>query len=440
MAHPTSSTTILDRIAASYHLPIDLRLAPAYYALLHACGDPHLHLPPVLHVAGTSGKGSTCAFMRAALEAAGYRVHVYTSPHLVSFHERIRLDGTLITEDALVALLEEVERQCAPGAVSYFEFTTVVALLAFARTPADFVILETGLGGRLDATNIIDKPAATAITRISFDHREYLGKTLTAIAAEKAGIMKPGVPCCIGQQAATEVTQRFARIAAERQTPLLFFGQDWNIQPNGNKGFRYTDRLGSVDLPPPALVGAHQMVNASLALATLRLGVGITLSSAQQAQSMLRVTWPGRLQRLRQGSLVELLPKGWELWLDGGHNDSAGEVLAAQAAQWQGQDGNIPRPLHVIYGMLKTKSPEEFLRPIVPFITTLHGVAIPGESNSLPVADLVTAAQTAGVHDAAPALDLYQAVQKLVQHGVKPGRILICGSLYLVGHVLRQHE
>ena len=435
-----ASAAILDRIAAAYHLPIDLRLAPALFDLLHACGDPHQHLPPVLHVAGTNGKGSTCAFMRAVLEAAGYRVHVYTSPHLVDFHERIRLRGKLIAEDALVALLQEVEGRCAPGTISYFEFTTVAALLAFAREPADFVIIETGLGGRLDATNVIAKPAATAIARISYDHREYLGTTLTAIAAEKAGIMKPGVPCCIGQQMAAEVTQSFARIAAERQTPLLYFGQDWNIQPNGNKGFRYIDRLGSVDLPPPALVGAHQMVNASLALATLRLGAHIPLTAAHQAQGMLRVEWPGRLHRLRQGPLVEVLPKGWEIWLDGGHNDSAGEVLAQQALQWQGQDGTATRPLHIVYGILKTKNPEEFLRPLAPHIDALRGVAIPDQPNTLPVGDAVAAARTVGIRNTAPALDIYQAVQNLTQSSPKAGRILICGSLYLAGYVLRTNN
>jgi dihydrofolate synthase/folylpolyglutamate synthase len=435
-----TSTAILARIVASYHLPIDLRLAPALYNLLHSLDDPHEHLPPVLHVAGTNGKGSTCAFMRATLEAAGYRVHVYTSPHLVSFHERIRLNGKLITETALVALLREVESKCAPGTVSYFEFTTIAAMLAFARTPADFVILETGLGGRLDVTNVVAKPVATAITRISYDHREYLGTTLTAIAGEKAGIMKPGVPCCIGQQMAAEVTQCFARIAAEKETPLLRFGQDWHVTPNGNKGFRYSDRLGALDLPPPALVGAHQVINASLALATLRLGAGVALTSVQQAQGMTKVAWPARLQRLQQGTLVDLLPKGWELWLDGGHNDSAGEVLAQQAAQWQGHDGARPHPLHLIYGMLKSKKPEEFLQPLAPYITALRGVAIPNEVNSLPLADAVAAARKVGIHDTAPAIDLYQAVQNLAQIGAKPGRILICGSLYLAGHVLRQND
>ena len=435
-----TSTTILARIAAAYHLPIDLRLAPALFELLHACGDPHEHLPPVLHVAGTNGKGSTCAFMRALLESTGYRVHVYTSPHLVSFHERIRLNGTLIAEAALVALLQEVESKCAPGTVSYFEFTTVAALLAFARTPADFVILETGLGGRLDATNIVAKPVATAIARISFDHREYLGTTLAEIAAEKAGIMKPGVPCCIGQQMAPEVAQIFSRVAAEKDTPLLYHGRDWHIHPGGSKGFRYTDRLGAVDLPHPALVGAHQIANAALALACLRLGAGIALTQTQQAQGMVKVAWPGRLQLLKQGTLVDLLPKGWEIWLDGGHNDSAGEVLAHQAAQWQGQDGAIPRPLHIIYGMLKTKKPEEFLRPLVPHIAALRSVAIPDEVNSMPITNLVAAARTIGIRDAAPALDLYQAVKNLTQLSAKPGRILICGSLYLVGQVLRQNS
>ena len=437
-AAPTSAA-ILERIAASYPPSPTQTLHPAYFDLLNKLGDPHKHLPPVLHVAGTNGKGSTCAFLRAVLEAAGYRVHVYTSPHLVTFHERIRLGGHLIAEDALTALLLEIERHAAPGAVSHFELATIAAFTAFARQPADYVVLETGLGGRLDATNIVERPLATAITRISFDHGHILGSTLADIAAEKAGIMKPGVPCCIGYQADNRLDRVFARIAAEQQTPLLRFGYDWRVDPAGSKSFRYIDRLGMLDLPLPALIGAHQVANAALALAVLRLGAQLELGRAPCVKGLQTVEWPARLQRLRQGPMVDLLPPGWELWLDGGHNDSAGEVLAQQAGQWRQQDGAAPKPLLVVYGMLNTKQPQEFLQPFAPVIAALRAVAIPDHPNSLPVGEAVAAAQAAGIPDAAPALDVRQAVQNLTQQQAKPARILICGSLYLAGHVLAAH-
>ncbi|MEJ0063403.1 MAG: folylpolyglutamate synthase/dihydrofolate synthase family protein [Alphaproteobacteria bacterium] len=435
-----NSVAMLARLEAEFP-KLDISLRPAYYDLLNALGSPQEHLPPVIHVAGTNGKGSTCAFLRAMLEAAGKRVHVYTSPHLVDFNERIRLAGKLIGENELVAILAEAEAKAkaASGAVSFFELITAAALAAFARTPADFLVMETGLGGRRDSTNVVAKPIATAITRISFDHRDYLGKTLADIAMEKAGIMKEGVPCLIGHQTA-DIEPVFAAEAQKIRAPLLRFGREWRVDPSGSKAFRYADRLGTLELPLPGLLGAHQIANASLALAILRLGAGEKISDHAIADGLQKVEWPARLQRLKSGPLIDLIPKNWELWLDGGHNDSAGEVLAIQAEDWKHRDGARPKPLFIVYGMLNSKNPQEFLAPLASHAAALRAVTIPGEPNSLTLRDAVAAAAAAGIHDPAPALDMRQAVQDLSRQSAAAARLLICGSLHLAGEVLRHHK
>ncbi len=433
MSHATSDS-LLEALAKGFPRVIALSLRPDYLDLLRALGNPQEKLPPVIHVAGTNGKGSTCAFLRAILEAAGKKVHVYTSPHLVHFHERIRLAGELIDENALVALLQEVSAKIKPDTISQFEAITAAAFKAFAETPADFLILETGLGGRYDATNVIGIPLASVITRISYDHREYLGATLKKIAGEKAGIIKSGAPCFIGEQKAAEVLPLFQQEARKQTAPLFAAGQNWRVDPLGNKGFRYNDASGSLDLPMPALLGTHQISNAALAIATLRHTVP-TLPATAYAQGLRSVRWAGRLQQLQQGTLHDLLPTGWELWLDGGHNDSAGEVLAEQAMRWQQQDGIKPRPLFVVYGMLNSKKPQEFLAPLTPHITALRAVTIPNTPNSLTLADALLAAKDCHI-PAAPALDLRQALQDLARSNPQPARILVCGSLYLVGYAL----
>ncbi|WP_448192799.1 bifunctional folylpolyglutamate synthase/dihydrofolate synthase [Azospirillum sp. sgz301742] len=421
------SDPVLKRLTALHPKIIDLSLG-RIHRLLAALGDPHTRLPPVVHVAGTNGKGSTIAFLRAMLEAAGLRVHVYTSPHLVHFHERVRLAGTLITDDHLTALLEECEAANADAPITFFEVTTAAAFLAFARTPADVVLLETGLGGRLDATNVIDRPAVTAITRVSYDHRQFLGDTLSAIAFEKAGILKPGVPAILAPQPDPEAAGALAERAAEVGAPL----HPWCVEPLP-VGFRFESAKRRLELPPPGLTGAHQIVNAGVALACLD-HLPVRVDDAAAARGLANARWPARLQRLSRGPLVEDLPAGWELWLDGGHNDSAGEVLAVQAAAWAAQDG---RPLDLVFGMLASKEPAEFLGPLAPHIRRLRAVAIPGEEASLSAEAAAAAARAVGITDAVPAADTAAALASL--SGAEPGRALICGSLYLAGTVLAEN-
>ena len=425
-----TSLNILERIRTGYGKDIDLTLRPAYRDLLAALGNPQNKLPPVLHVAGTNGKGSTCAFMRAMLEAAGYRVHVYTSPHLVTFHERIRIAGRLIEEKQLVEILHEIENLSTPGSISYFEATTAAALVAFTRTQADFTILEVGLGGRLDATNIVDRPLATLITRLSYDHRDYLGDSIDGIAREKAGIMRAGVPCFAAAQPDASALQALRDAADKIGAPLSVAGQDWKIAEQKD-GFRFADAARVFELPPPALLGAHQYQNAGLAIAALSV-LKNPLPAPAIAEGLRNVEWLARLQRLTGGALNALLPPDTELWLDGGHNDSAGEVLAAQIARWRDQDGENPKPLYVILGMLTSKVPKEFLAPLAKSIAGL--CAIPVEDPlSFDPAVLADQARALGISEVTDAQDVQRAL------GAVPSgsyRILMAGSLYLAGTAL----
>lgn len=384
----------------------------------------------MIHVAGTNGKGSTLAFLRAMLEAAGLRVHVYTSPHLVWFHERIRVAGALIDDNALTALLEECEAVNGGAPITFFEVTTAAAFLAFARTPADIVLLETGLGGRLDATNVVARPAVTAITRISYDHMQYLGTTLAEIAAEKAGIFKPDVPVVVAPQPEPGVMDTLRDHATAVGAPLRAYGDAWRIDP-GAAGFCFQSTTRTLDLPMPGLLGAHQLFNAGTAIACLD-PLGIPIADTAVRSGVADVTWPARLQRLTIGPLAARLPPGWDLWLDGGHNDSAGEVLAIQAARWR-DDG---RPLLLIVGMLATKQPDAFLRPLAPYVTALRSVALTGEEASQDPAVLAALAQTVGVFDAVPMASPAAALDALVAQHAGPARVLICGSLYLAGAIL----
>lgn len=418
---------VLDRLKGLHPKVIDLSL-DRMHRLLAALGHPERRLPPVVHVAGTNGKGSTVAFLRAMLEAAGYRVHVYTSPHLVRFHERIRLAGRLIDDDRLAALLEECEEANDGAPITFFEVTTAAAFLAFSRVPADVVLLETGLGGRLDATNVVDRPAVTAITRVSYDHRQFLGDTLEAIAGEKAGIFKPDVPAVLAPQPAEEAARTLLSRAAAVGAPV----HDWRVTPTG-AGFRFESAKRRIDLPPPGLAGVHQFTNAGLALACLDL-LPVTVDDDAVRRGLAAVEWPARLQRLTRGPLAASLPPGWDLWLDGGHNDSAGEVLAAQAEAWAREEP--ARPLLLIYGMLATKEPREFVEPLTPFVTAARTVAIPGEEASLPAEDTAVATRACGITDTAPAAGVADALASLTARVKEPARVLICGSLYLAGTVL----
>ncbi len=420
---------ILERLHRLHPKIIDLSL-DRIDRLLAALGGPERRLPPVVHVAGTNGKGSTLAFLRAILESAGYRVHVYTSPHLVRFHERIRLAGALISEDRLAALLETCEAANAGAPITFFEITTAATFLAFSQTPADAVLLETGLGGRLDATNVLERPAVTAITRISVDHTQYLGTTLKEIAGEKAGILKPGVPAVLAPQPAAEAADTLYRRARDVSAPVL----EWRVTAGPGGGFRFESPGRSLDLPAPALLGSHQITNAGVAIACLAGLPTLPVSDDAIRQGLTRASWPGRLQRLTSGPLAQRLPAGWELWLDGGHNDSAGEVLAVQAATWA--NGPSALPLSLVFGMLGTKDPAAFLRPLARHAARLCAVPIPGEAAALSADQAANIAATAGFSDAAPAPSVGAALDALVSAADQPGRILICGSLYLAGHVL----
>lgn len=365
--------------------------------------------------------------MAAMLEAAGFSVHVYTSPHLVRFNERIRVAGREIEDGPLAALLEECEAANAGGPVTFFEITTAAAFLAFARTQADVTILETGLGGRLDATNVIRRPALTAITQIAMDHQHFLGDTLDAIAFEKAGILKAEVPCVLAAQA-----RKAARVIKARAdqvgAPLATEGADWFVMPRP-EGMLFKAGGTGRAFPRPALAGKFQLGNAGVAIAGIdRLG-GFRVSDEAIAQGLLNVRWPARLQRLIKGPLSALLPEGWELWLDGGHNPGAGKALAEHMRRWR------DKPLYLVFGMMTGKDPVGYLEPLAPAVTALRGVTIPGESNAMPAEKTVLAAGYVAI-PAEVAPDVEAAVRDLVTQNSRPGRILICGSLYLAGTVL----
>ncbi|PVA06298.1 bifunctional folylpolyglutamate synthase/dihydrofolate synthase [Thalassorhabdomicrobium marinisediminis] len=419
-----SSDLILERMMALHPKIIDLTL-DRMWRLLGALGNPQDNLPPVIHIAGTNGKGSTLAMIRAGLEAQGKTVHAYTSPHLARFHERIRLAGALISEEALTEALDRCYAANDGEEITYFEITTCAALLVFSETPADYTLLEVGLGGRLDATNVIT-PALSVITPIALDHQQYLGDTLPEIAAEKAGIIKRDVPCIVGpqQDAALEVIED---TAARLGAPLLAHGQHFHVTQEHGR-LVYQDETGLLDLPRPALPGRHQVQNAGTALAALRQ-LGADDAAAEAA--MTDVTWPARMQRLTEGPLVErTLPA--EIWLDGGHNPAAGAAIAATLA-------TLPeRPTHLICGMLNTKDVTGFMEPLAPYAASLYAVSIPDEPNTLPAEDTAQAAQAAGI-DARTADSLQDALNAITAK-TPNARILICGSLYFAGHVLRENR
>ncbi len=411
---------VIERLHGLYPKLIDLSLE-RLEALLAKLGHPERRLPPVIHVAGTNGKGSTCAFLRAIGEQAGLRVHVYTSPHLVHFRERIRLAGELVSDEALSAVIEQVAVVNDGAAITVFEVLVAASFELFARTPAELCILEVGLGGRADATNVIPPPRVCAITSISLDHQDFLGDTLALIAREKAGIMKPGTPVVVGAQP-DEVTRGLLHHAASVGAPVLLRGRDWDVARDG-EGLRFADAAGSVALPPPSLLGGHQLDNAGIAVAAARAS-GLVGDAA--LAGVARAEWPGRLQLLR-GRVAALLPEDWELWLDGAHNEGAGRALAAHLAGWS------DRPLHLVVGMKQAKDAGAFLRPLLPLASSVHAVAEPGQYLALSV-DAVVAA-SGGV--ARPGPTVAEALQAVAAQAGAPGRVLVCGSLYLAGEVLK---
>jgi dihydrofolate synthase/folylpolyglutamate synthase len=420
----TTSDLILQRMMTLHPKVIDLTL-DRMHRLLARLGHPERSLPPVIHVAGTNGKGSTQAMIRAGLEAGGARVHAYTSPHLARFHERIRLAGELIAEDHLTALLDECSAANGADPITFFEITTAAAFLAFARVPADWLLLEVGLGGRLDATNVVDKPRLCVITPVSLDHQQYLGETVGEIAGEKAGILKRGVPCVVGPQEDEGLAVIEAR-AARLGVPLMVRGQHWHCFADRGR-MVFQDESGLLDLPLPNLPGPHQIDNAGAALMALR-HLGADAAACEAA--VTRAFWPARMQRLRQGPLVEAAP-GVELWLDGGHNPAGGQALAATLTAMP------PRPTHAICGMLNTKDIAGYLRPLAPHLAGLSAVSIPGETNTLPAGQTAAVAREVGIA-AVEAEGVLPALTAIAARD--PGaRVLICGSLYLAGTVLREN-
>ncbi len=424
MTGTSSSDAILERMQRLHPKVIDLTLGRVERCLA-AVGDPHLAQPPVIHLAGTNGKGSTQAMIRAGLEAAGQKVHAYTSPHLARFHERIRVAGELISEDALAQILDEVYEANGNETITYFEITTVAAFLAFARGQGDWTLLETGLGGRHDATNVIDDPKLTVITTVDLDHQQFLGETLGEIAYQKAGILKRGVPVIVGPQH-EEALDVIEREAERLGAPVIAYGQHWHVTDERGR-LVYQDETGLLDLPLPNLRGPHQHRNAGNAIAALRhLGFDDTACEA----AVTRAFWPARMQRLKTGPLIDLAGDA-ELWLDGGHNPAAGVALAETLAELP------PRPTHLICGMFSTKDVEGYLRPLSNLALSLHAVAIPGTTATLPAEETAEAAKRVGLPTSmSPSVE--EALAEIVAND-PTSRVLICGSLYLAGAVLREN-
>jgi len=403
-------------------------------ALLDRLGHPERRLPPVFHVAGTNGKGSTCAFLRAAIEAAGLKAHVYTSPHLVRFNERIRLAGRLIGDEALEALLAETLDAAGGLGASFFEITTAAAFLAFSRTPADACVIEVGLGGRLDATNVLVAPAACGIAQLGLDHRQFLGDRIEGVAAEKAGIAKPGVPL---------VTLRYperlaAPIAAAAEAAGAIWlpqGGEWDAAASNGR-LRYRDGRGGLDLPLPRLPGAHQALNAALAVAMIRHQRAVDLPQSAFRAAMGWADWPGRLQKLGPGPLLAMLPPGSELWLDGGHNPNAARAVADHFR------ASVPagRPFHIVFGLLAAKDAAGVLKPFAGRSLELHAIPVPGHAHH-PPAELALTARGLGL--AARAEEgVEPALGWIARHAdrEKPPVVLILGSLYLAGEVLKAND
>jgi dihydrofolate synthase / folylpolyglutamate synthase len=420
------SDAILTRLLTLHPKIIDLSL-DRMHRILGLLGNPERKLPPVIHIAGTNGKGSCVAYVRAIMEAAGLKVHCYTSPHLVKFHERIRVAGTLISEPDLSTLLEECEVANGGEPITFFEITTAAAFLAYSRTPADYLIIEVGLGGRLDATNVIDTPRATCITSIGLDHQQYLGETIDLIAAEKAGILKAGVTGVVGRM--PEAARAAIEHVADRvKAPLTIADQDWQAyEQHGRMVFQ--DENGLLDLPLPNLQGPHQIQNAGNAIAIVRTLKDRRLDDDVIARGITSAQWPARMQKLGPGQLMK---PNTEIWLDGGHNADAGQVLADAFARMH------KRPLVIFWGMLNTKDASQFMKPLAQHAKMCVTLTIPGEANAIPADQLAETARSLGLK-AQTASSIETAIAAAAQAFSHP-RILICGSLYLAGHVLALHE
>jgi len=428
---------VYERLYDYYPRSIDLSLDRTY-RFLSRIGDPHLRLKNVVHIAGTNGKGSTLATLRALLEAAGHKVHTYTSPHLVSPTERIRLAGSLITPRALADLLEEVIALNQNEPITHFELFTVAAYLAFTRVPADYILLETGMGGRVDTTNVIPAPIATIITTISYDHMQFLGNTLPDIAYQKAGIMKPGVPCIISYQT-DEAIQNGVMDVFQRQSqdlsppaPLLTYGAEWvSASESHMMLFRYGS--DSILTRTPNLQGSHQIWNAGAALAAFKVIAPDHFKADILSTGLGQIDWPGRLQTLDNHPFNALLPQDWIMTIDGGHNDTGGLVVGQQMNTWKAVQPE--RPIHLVVAMVNRKDPTAFLRPLVPYADSITLTTITGEPSAFSAEDLAKTAKDLGFQDIGTAKDARDAVVAVSQ---KPGpaRVLMTGSLYFMGNIL----
>jgi dihydrofolate synthase/folylpolyglutamate synthase len=430
----TPVDSIVERLSALHPKRIDLSL-DRMWRILEALDHPERRLPPVIHVGGTNGKGSTIAFMRAVLEAAGLRVHVYTSPHLVRFNERFRLGcdggGRLVQDDELAEILAECERANGQAPITLFEITTAAALLLFARHGADALLLEVGLGGRLDATNVVEQPLVTVITPVSLDHSEFLGNIVDRVAAEKAGIIKQGVPVIVAAQK-REALAVIERQAARLQAPIRIAGEHW-IATEERGRLVYQDEAGLLDLPAPRLYGRHQFENAGVGIAALRAAGAFKLPAQAFENGISAAEWPARMQRLSQGRLVPLAPEGSELWLDGGHNADGGRAIADALADLEER---VSRPLVLVVGMLATKDCAAFLKNFAGLAQRVIAVPVPNQEKSLAPAEIAETARSIGMA-AQPSTDANAALAAIGGFDLKPPpRILITGSLYLAGEVL----
>lgn len=420
------SDLILARLQTLHPKRIDLSLG-RLQRLLERLDHPERHLPPVVHIAGTNGKGSTLAMLDAMLTVSGRRVHRYISPHLVSFNERILLHGQPIEEGLFADVLDCCERANQDSPITFFEITTAAAFLAFTRVPADYLLLETGLGGRLDATNVVEQPLLTLISPISMDHESYLGTTLTAIAGEKAGIIKPHVPVLVGPQEPEALAVLDAK-AASVAAPLQACGRDWRYAVTAD-GFVLEAKGTSLELPRPGLQGPHQFQNAALAAMA---GLRLELPTDSVARGIRAAQWPARLQLLPRSAFPALGAADVELWLDGGHNPAAGIALAESLPSIA-----LGRPVDLVVGMLETKDTAAFLSPMRGLVRRVHAIAVPDEPSSRSPEEVAATARALGI-EAAVRTSVDDALQAVGQTANEPMVTLICGSLYLAGQVLRR--
>jgi len=423
--HLSKSDVVLDRLLSLHPKIIDLTL-DRVTRLLKKLNNPEDKISQVVHIAGTNGKGSTQAFLRAAIESSGESAHVYTSPHLTRFHERIRVAGSLISENVLADILNECELANNGKPITYFEITTCAAFLIFSRIKADYTLLEVGLGGRLDATNILKKPKLTIITPISMDHVQFLGSTIEQIANEKAGIIKEGIPCIVGHQS-KDAIDVIKKRAIELKSKLKIYGEHWQVYAKSDK-LIFKDAMGFLELPLPKLIGQHQIENAGTAIAAMR---ELSIPDEACKESMKNVYWPARMQRLESGPLVKMANES-EIWLDGGHNQAAGIAISKVLEQLPRGRTNI-----LICGMLKTKDLKAFLNPLFNSAKFLYGIRIQGEENSNSAETIVNQAREIGF-SAFKTQKVSDAILQIIKAHPN-SRIIICGSLFLAGKILQDN-